>query len=929
MSGDSKGHTEITGVHALTSITSAGSRTDIAAHEVDINALNSQDIAIEDVAEDLTAEQKFYVLKRLNFEHLESLEDLPIAATFMLEKVSTLSVEESLEICKAYLEEHKDDVNIPSSEYDFIETLYKSAPEYLARSRFEGKGNFPDEKTSSSNEKGYFAEKTNSAVSISDSPNSDVESSIFRIFDWGFQIRTEAAMIAFHSPYPEVRSVTNPYDDPNLPVETLRVYLLGIIWTAVGSFVNQFFSERQPAITLGSSVVQLLLYPSGELMAAILPHKTFKIWKWSFDLNPGPWNYKEQMLATIFYSVSAGTPYVSSNIHVQRLPHYYNNQWVDWGYQILLVLSTQFMGFGFAGLIRKFAVYPVRAMWPTLLPTVALNKALMQREKKANINGWTLSRYNFFFIFFVGSFLYFWVPTYLFEALSYFNWLTWIAPENFTLNLVTGHLYGLGLNPIPTFDWNIINTNAALVIPFYSQINQYIGTFLGFFCIIGVYYSNYYWSAYLPINTSTLFNNRGERYQVNEVVNERSLFDAEKYEEIGPPFYSAANLVVYGTFFAIYPFAFIYEVALNWRPMWFAIKNIGSSFKNFRQSNFEGFDDPHTVMMKKYKEVADWVFLVVLVVSIVLAIICVQVYPAETPVWGIFFALGMNLVFLIPLTAIQATTGWGFGLNVLVELIVGYALPGNGLALNFIKALGYNINGQAQNYITDQKMGHYVKIPPRALFRCQMLSMFINCFVSLAVMNFMIDNVEDYCTPQSNQKFYCPSSNVFFSASVLWGTIGPKKVFGGLYPLLEWCFLMGAAATIPCILFKKFGPKKYTKYFQPTLIIGGMLVYAPYNLSYYTAGVYASFAFMYYIRKHYQAWWEKYNYVLSGALDAGVAFSSIIIFFAVQYNEKPLVWWGNTVPYEGIEGGVGRQTLKNVTLEAPDGYFGPRFGDFP
>lgn len=909
----------------LSHIVSVGSRTDIDAHQVDLTALASNEVALEDVASGLSSDQKYYVLKRLHFEGLETLDELPVAATFMLEKVSLMLIEESLEVLKKYLKEHDDDVNIPTEEYDFIEKLYNMAPDELARAKFTEKDSLL-----AVNEKG-IAQQTIEKGSSSDliTSTSDEEAGHYEIFDWDLQIRTEAVMIAYHSPYPEVRSVTNPYDDTQLPAETIRVYILGIIWTAVGTFINQFFAERQPGISLGAPVVQLLLYPSGELLARILPKRKIKLWRWSIDLNPGPWNYKEQMLSTIFYSISAGTPYVSYNIHVQRLPHYYNNQWAGWGYQILLILATNFMGFGFAGILRKFAVYPVRAMWPTILPTLALNRALLQPEKKANINGWTISRYSFFFIAFSGSFLYFWFPNYLFEALSYFNWISWIAPDNFHLNIVTGFVGGLGLNPIPTFDWNIINWNLALTVPFYSQVNQYIGTLIGFICIIGVYYSNYLWSAYLPINTSTLYNNKGQRYDVNEVVNERSLFDAAKYEVVGPPFYSAANLIVYGSFIALYPFAIIYEVALNYKPMWLALKNLGSSFRNFRRSTFEGFDDPHTVMMRNYKEVADWVFLVVLVIAIVFAIICVKVYPAETPVWGIFFALGINFVFLIPLTAILSTTGWTFGLNVLVQIITGYAIPGNGLALNFIKALGYNINGQAQNYITDQKMAHYVKIPPRSLFRCQMLSLFLSSFIALAVMNFMIDNVDNYCTPQSNQKFFCPSSNVFFSASVLWGVIGPRKVFGGLYPILQWCFLLGALLPIPCILFKKYGPKKIAKYFQPTLIIGGMLIYAPYNLSYYTAGLYASFAFMFVIRKRYEAWWEKYNYVLSGALDAGVAFSSIIIFFSVQYNEKPLSWWGNNVSFQGFEGGYGRQRLMNVTEEAPEGYFGPRIGHFP
>lgn len=95
--------------------------------------------------------------------------------------------------------------------------------------------------------------------------------------------------------------------------------------------------------------------------------------------------------------------------------------------------------------------------------------------------------------------------------------------------------------------------------------------------------------------------------------------------------------------------------------------------------------------------------MIILVISLVLGIVMVEHYPTNTPVWGIFFTIGINFIFLIPITLIYSVTGFSFGLNVLVELIVGYAIPGNGTALNILKAYGYNIDGQAQNYITDQK----------------------------------------------------------------------------------------------------------------------------------------------------------------------------------------------------------------------------------
>ncbi|KAF6067151.1 OPT family small oligopeptide transporter [Candida albicans] len=841
----------------LPNVQSIGSHLSIQDHEIALQQVIDNPLSIGEVATTLTESQKWFVLKRLHFDALVSLEELPPQASFIFEKIEQMTTEEAVEILEKNIEEH---------ETDFTKVQLQ-------------------EKLGS-----------NSSSSVEGEKTADVEKG-HEIVDWDLQVRLEAVLVAYWSPYPEVRAVTFPYDDPTIPVETFRVYLIGIIWTAIGAVINQFFTERQPAITLAMAVVQVFLYPSGLLCEWFLPKWKFKIWKYTIDLNPGPYTYKEQMLATIFCGVTGGsTSYVSSNILMQKSEIFYDNKWVDFGYQVLLILSTNFLGVGFAGIMRKFAVYPTKAVWPSILPGLALNKTLLTPAKKEVINGWKISGYNFFFITFVASFLYFWIPDYLFQALSTFNWMTWIKPDNQNLAVITGSVGGLGLNPITTFDWNYFSSMLQpLQVPFFYPLNNIIGMFFAFFCIIGVWYSNYKWTGYLPINDNGLFTNTGERYSVASVVNKDSLFDNAKYQEIGPPFYSAANLVVYGAFFAIYPFHFVYEIGMNYDQMWDACTSFWRVIKDFRKSTYDGFDDPHSTMMRAYPEVPEWAYLIIVVISLVLAILCVKLYPAQTPVWGIFFALGINFVFLIPLTTIYARTGFAFGLNVLVELIVGYAIPGNGLALAFIKALGYNIDAQAQNFVNDLKQGHYAKLPPRAVYRVQLLSIFVSSFIQLA--------------------------------SVLWGVIGPKKVFNGLYPVLAWCFLIGFLLAFPCIAIKKYAPRKYVKYFEPSIVIGGFLKYAPYNLSYYIPGVYVSYAFMSYIKRKYEAWWQKYTYVLSTGLNAGIAFSSIIIFFAVMYHEKDINWWGNTVMYSGVD--YAMTGWLNATVDAPDGYFGPRRGNFP
>lgn len=163
---------------------------------------------------------------------------------------------------------------------------------------------------------------------------------------------------------------------------------------------------------------------------------------------------------------------------------------------------------------------------------------------------------------------------------------------------------------------------------------------------------------------------------------------------------------------------------------------------------------------------------------------------------------------------------------------------------------------------------------------------------------------------------------------------------------MKWCFLLGFLLALVWWTTKRFGthvrqacksalppaiyrpidmaiftPISWLKHVHPSLVMNGMLAWAPLNLTYFTGGLYVSFAFMYYLRRYKTAWWEKYNYVLSAGLTGGVAFSAIIIFFAVQYHPKSISWWGSNVLSETVDGGAGRVALY-PDLPAK-GYFGP------
>lgn len=188
-----------------------------------------------------------------------------------------------------------------------------------------------------------------------------------------------------------------------------------------------------------------------------------------------------------------------------------------------------------------------------------MNRALTRPEAKVNIYGWTISRYRFFYISCLAMIIYYWLPGYLFTALATFNWMTWIAPENFTLAILTGSSMGLGLfNPITTFDWNVATSSyAALAQPFFATCTMWISAIFGGCVILAIFYTNMNYTAYLPINSSSAFANDGTVYDVKKVVRNNKLVE-ELYQNYSMPYYSAGYILTVGAnfvFYVCYPFS--------------------------------------------------------------------------------------------------------------------------------------------------------------------------------------------------------------------------------------------------------------------------------------------------------------------------------------------------------------------------------------
>lgn len=747
------------------------------------------------------------------------------------------------------------------------------------------------------------------------------------------EMKLEAALVTSNSPYAEVRAVVSNKDDPTTLSSTIRCWIIGLAFGALLAFINQLFDIRQPAIRVMANVAQLLAYPIGKAAERWLPDWGFTLFGTRHSLNPGPFTKKEHMLITIMANVAYNTPYTNYIIWVQYLPQYFDQPYASHvAYQILIALATNFIGYGIAGICRRFLVYPSYCVWPASLVTIALNSAF-HTGGNPPVEGpfrgvWRISRLKFFYLMFGAMFIWFWFPNYIFTSLSKFNWLSWISPHHRNLNIITGINNGLGMNPFPTWDWNVLLWDSAdpLMVPFFSTFNRFIGAFASFWIVLAFWYSNVYNTGYLPINTNRVYDNMGKLYNISRAVDDKGMFDQQGYENYSPPFLGAGNVVIYMFFFAIYTSTLTYAILYHRHEIAMGFKVLFKSLRKKTPLENEHILDVHNRLMKSYKEVPEWWYMICLACAIALGISGIVGWDTHTSPGVVFYGLALCVVFVIPVGIIKAMTGIEITLNVLAEFIGGSWVDGNALAMNYFKSFGYVTCAHAVWFCNDLKLAHYTKIPPRQTFAAQMVATFLSTLVCVGVLNFQLMHIRNVCTEEAQFKLTCPGVNTFFTSSVLWGTVGPQKTFGhqGQYSEMLVGFPLGVIIVVVFwLLNRRYPDWTWTRQIHPVAIMYGGIVWAPYNMSYVWPSVPIAYFSWIYLKSRYVGLWSKYNFVLSAAWSCGIAISGVIIFFSLQYRNKPLNWWGNEVSEQGCEGSACK------LMQLGDGeYFGPRLGEF-
>lgn len=334
----------------------------------------------------------------------------------------------------------------------------------------------------------------------------------------------------------------------------------------------------------------------------------------------------------------------------------------------------------------------------------------------------------------------------------------------------------------------------------------------------------------MPILSSAVFDDTGKPYDVSRILTKDFLFDREAYRSYSKVYLPITYALSYGVQFAGLSALITHTVAWHGKEIWhqtvksFSEDRAGegeyqpvrneasrnnsqtrdSSVRSSSTTNepktdgLMGGHDVHNRLMQHYEDAPLTWYLATFLAMLAIGIFVVEYYPVYLPWYGLILALAITALLFIPVGIVMAITNQQSSSYLICQLICGAVFPGRPVANMVFVTYSYISSAQGLKFAADLKLGHYMKIPPKILFKVQMAATLVASVTQIGVLNWMFSNIRGICTPEAINGFTCPIARVHFNGSILWGVVGPQRFFGNgaLYRPLIWAFLIGAIAPL-------------------------------------------------------------------------------------------------------------------------------------
>ncbi|GAA5887704.1 hypothetical protein JCM6882_001503 [Rhodosporidiobolus microsporus] len=659
-------------------------------------------------------------------------------------------------------------------------------------------------------------------------------------------------------------------DDPTLPIHTFRMYFLGLGLTAFAAVLGQIFYFRPQTVYVSQLFLQIIAFILGRAWHEVFPSASRgKLWAF---LNPGPFNLKEHVAILIMSSTAASS---AEAISVFAADELYYNITPNWGVAIFTLMGSQLFGFGIAGLMRAFCVFPTYIVYPNLVPTVNLFDALHRDKSVTNQK----KRLRFFWIVFITIFVWQWIPEFVAPTLTGISIFCLAKRDSAWFTRIFGGSNGnegLGMFSI-CLDWNYVGSGGgslgALFSPLSTQISQYIG--IGLCCIIftGMYHTNAWRAQSFPFLSQSLFYANGTQYDQLTILNSDYSLNETALAEQGLPWYAASNAIYYlGCNLAI-------GATLTHVGIWYW-KPILNAVKGFRDRSIP---DPHYQAMRKYAEVPMWVYGAIMLASFAMAMATCYTGHSQLPWWALIVALLLSMFMFPFVCVIYAITGFKTDVQQLSQMLGAALVPGNSQANMYFTLYGYNSTAQGLALARDLKMAQYTKLPPRSTLWVQTLGTIVGAILQLVILKSVVSAQREILLDVQGSNIWSGQQvQSFNSQAIAWGALA-KHLYGpgSTYFIIPICIIIGLAVPLPFYVLHRFFPKaNFEKVVTPIICwcLGNLSVGI--NSSVFTTFCLALFS-QYYLRKFRSTWFRKYNYLMSAALDGGTQFMVFVATFAL------------------------------------------------
>jgi hypothetical protein len=174
----------------------------------------------------------------------------------------------------------------------------------------------------------------------------------------------------------------------------------------------------------------------------------------------------------------------------------------------------------------------------------------------------------------------------------------------------------------------------------------------------------------MPIGGRGAYDRFGRSYNVKKILDDTGRrFDLDKYEA-----YSALYLP--GPYAMVYLIAFALSTALLVHTVLYHARTVYRGFKRVQLED----EDIHAKLMRAYPEVPDSWYATICLLFFLVAIVTIEVWPTDMPVWALALSVLIPAIYLLPCGFIFAVTGLPPSINLVVEVLPGVLLSGRPLA---------------------------------------------------------------------------------------------------------------------------------------------------------------------------------------------------------------------------------------------------------